>query len=77
MGENFSAKSTSPDAYYRIHADECQLKRFWDRFNSRFETAPSPLQIRHLQIAGLAIQLECRSPCLLNYVEIQMAFISV
>ena len=58
---------------YRIHADERQLQQLWERLNSRFDSASSPLQIRHLQIAGLSIQLECRSPRLLHYADIQLA----
>ena len=61
------------NAYYHVRADESQLDHFWTRFNERFETALPPLQIRHLQIAGLSIQLECRSPCFLKYADIQLA----
>ncbi len=56
-----------PDVYYRIHAKGCQLEPFWGCLDRQFEASSSPLQIRHLQIAGLSIRFECRSPLLLHY----------
>ena len=71
MDKNGSTQQA--DAYYRIQVDGSQLEHFWDLLNQQFDAALPEVQIRHLQVAGQSIRLECRSPCLLSYADIQLA----